>query len=62
MFALLATCAACTSSGSGGPGDQGSSAAAAKLAELAGRGAAATYTAAYAFHQVSPNSTAAVDV
>ena len=54
--------AACTSSGSGGPQPDGTSAAAAKLAELAGRGAAATYTAIYEFHQVSPNSTAGVDV
>jgi hypothetical protein len=59
---LLAACVACTSGGSGGPRNNGTSAAAAKLAELAGRGAAATYTAAYAFHQQSTNSTAIVDV
>ena len=61
-LAVLAAGAACTSSGSSGPNGNGPSAAAAMLVELAGRGAAATYTAAYAFHQVSPNSTATVDV
>lgn len=61
-FALLALCAACTSSGSRGPGSDGSSKAAAQLAALAGRGAAATYTGIYTFHQASTNSTAAVDV
>ena len=60
--AALALCSACTSSGSGGPGSDGSSAAAAKLAELAGRGAAATYTGIYSFHQLTPDSTAGVDV
>jgi len=62
MLALAVTCAACTSSGSAGPQSDGSSAAAAKLAELAGRGAKATYTGIYSFHQVTPNSTAMVDV
>lgn len=61
-LAVLALCAACSSSGSGGPPSDHSSAAAAKLVELAGRGAAATYTGIYSFHQVSPDSTAGVDV
>jgi hypothetical protein len=61
--AVMALCVACTSSGSGRPGPQQSpSAAAAQLAALAGRGATATYTGIYSFHQVSPDSTAAVDV
>lgn len=62
VVAALMACAACTSGGSGGPRNDHASAAATKLAELAGRGAAATYTAAYTFHQESPNSTVVVDV
>lgn len=60
--AALALCVGCTSSGSRGPRAEGSSEAAAKLVELAGRGAVATYTGIYSFHQVSPDSTAEVDV
>jgi hypothetical protein len=62
--AVLALGTGCTSNGST-PEPQPStsvSAAAAKLTELAGRGAAATYTGFYAFHQVTPSSTATVDV
>jgi hypothetical protein len=61
--AVLALCAACTSSSSsGGEPADGSSSAAAQLTDLAGRGAAATYSAAYQFHQVTPNTTADVNV
>lgn len=61
--AVLLLSAACSSGGSHGPRPQGStSKAAADLTALAGRGAAATYTGIYAFHQASPDSTATVDV
>ncbi|MBV9097453.1 MAG: hypothetical protein JO079_05290 [Frankiaceae bacterium] len=61
--AVLAVTAGCTSSGGPRPGPAAtSSKAAAELTALAGRGAAATYTGFYSFHQVTPNSTATVDV
>jgi hypothetical protein len=59
---VLALCAACTSSSSSGPKTDGSSAAAAQLTALASRGAQATYSGIYEFHQVTPNSTAKVAV
>jgi hypothetical protein len=60
--AVLALCAACSSGGSTSPSPTASSAAAAALTDLASRGAGATYTGFYAFHQVRPNSTAKVVV
>ena len=59
---MLALCAACSSSGGHKPSADGSAADAAQLTALAGRGAAATYTGIYAFHQESPDSTATVEV